>query len=412
MRYAATIAAHNQEPLLNNNVSMPTIVFVARPSASDIGPGGKHRTYQIEHDLKAGFGAERVHTLSLANWRATHSAKESAISGWTQLAGRGMRRISDCLQNPYALLHGTGYGARTFTPRGFAREYRMMLKRLPRPIVTVIDDPRFVGIMDEALAFDVPVIACTQNIESLDLAAPDVHGRWGLRTHLNDLASEIDLLRRCAGRLFISKVETGLVRGLGIEAECYPYLPVGAIRARLEEVRRARLQAQQEAGLFLLLGSVMHGTTQRAFEWFLEQARTHGLPSGVRLMLVGMGTDRLDLRGTSGIEARGWIDQPELDRLLIAARGVVVPQFTGFGAITRITELSCAGVPALVSAHPTRALDVPPGVSVLGESWSEWREALQALARSARRESWDYPAWEATQPHMLHRYLSRWVQEE
>ena len=355
---------------------MPTIVFVARPSASDIGPGGKHRTYQIEHDLKAGFGAERVHTLSLANWRATHSAKESAISGWTQLAGRGMRRISDCLQNPYALLHGTGYGARTFTPRGFAREYRMMLKRLPRPIVTVIDDPRFVGIMDEALAFDVPVIACTQNIESLDL------------------------------------VETGLVRGLGIEAECYPYLPVGAIRARLEEVRRARLQAQQEAGLFLLLGSVMHGTTQRAFEWFLEQARTHGLPSGVRLMLVGMGTDRLDLRGTSGIEARGWVDQPELDRLLISARGVVVPQFTGFGAITRITELSCAGVPALVSAHPTRALDVPPGVRVLGESWSEWREVLQALARSPQRESWDYPAWEATQPHMLHRYLSRWVQEE
>jgi len=391
---------------------MPSIVFVARSLASDIGPGGKHRTYQIEHDLKAGFGAERVRTLSLIDWRARHAAGEPALQGLMHLAGRGMRRVSDCLQNPYALLHGSGYGSRTFTPPGFAGEYRAMLESLPRPIVTVIDDPRFVGILKVALAYDVPVVACTHNLESLDLAAPDAHGHWGLRTHLNDLASEIDLLKRCAGRLFISKVETGLVRGLGIEAECYPYLPVGAIRARLEEVRRARLRVEQEAGLFLLLGSAMHGTTQRAFEWFFDQARAHGLPSGIRLMLVGMGTDRLDLRGTSGIEALGWIDQPELDRLLIAARGVVVPQFTGFGAITRITELSCAGVPALVSVHPTRAIDVPPGVGVLGESWAEWCEALQAIARSPERESWDYPAWEATQPHMLHRYLSRWVQEE
>jgi hypothetical protein len=390
---------------------MPSIVFVARPLPSDIGPGGKHRTYQIEHDLKSACGAHQVHTLSLMDWRARHTGLK-ASSVRPTLASRAVRRISDCLENPLGVFHGTGYSSRTFAPRGFVKEYRALLERLPRPVVTVIDDPRFIGVVAVAREFDVPVIAITQNLESLDLAAADAHGSWGLRTHLVDFANELGLLQRCAGRMFISKVETGLVSGLGLEAEHYPYLPVGTIRARLEAIRHARLQAEQESGLFLLLGSAMHGTTRRAFEWFLAQARGHGLPPGVRLVLAGMGTDTLDLRGTAGIEALGWVSQPDLDRLLTLARAVVVPQFSGFGSVTRLTELSCAGVPALTPAHPTWAIDVPPGVHVVGESWPEWHGLLHDLARAPGQAAWDYPAWEATQPHSLHRYLSRWIREE
>jgi hypothetical protein len=390
---------------------MPSIVFVARPLPSDIGPGGKHRTYQIEHDLKAGFGADQVHTLSLMDWRARHAGIK-ASSARPTLASRAMRRISDCLENPLGVFHGTGYSSRAFSPRGFVREYRALLERLPRPIVTVIDDPRFSRIEAVAREFNVPVIAITQNLESLDLAAADAHGSWGLRTHLVDFANELGLLQRCAGRMFISKVETGLVSGLGLDAEHYPYLPVGAIRTRLEAIRHARLQAEQEPGLFLLLGSAMHGTTRRAFEWFLAQASSHGLPTGIRLVLAGADTDTLDIRGTAGIEALGWVSQPDLDRLLTMARAVVVPQFSGFGSVTRLVELSCAGVPSLTSAHPTWAIDVPPGVHVLGDAWPEWHDMLHDLARSPRQTAWDFPAWEATQPQSLHRYLSRWIREE
>jgi len=390
---------------------MPSIVFVARPLPSDIGPGGKHRTYQIEHDLKAACSADRVHTLSLMDWRARHAGAK-AFSTRPTLASRAVRRISDCLENPLGFFHGTGYGSRTFAPRGFTKEYRALLERLPRPIVTVIDDARFAGIVAVARKCDVPVIAITQNLESLDLAAADAHGSWGLRTHLVDFANELGLLQRCAGRMFISKVETGLVSGLGLEAEHYPYLPVGAIRTRLEAIRHARVQAEQEPGLFLLLGSAMHGTTRRAFEWFLSQAHSHGLPPGIRLVLAGADTDTLDLRGTSGIEALGWVSQPDLDRLLTLARAVVVPQFSGFGSVTRLVELSCAGVPSLTPAHATWAIDVPPGVHVLGDSWPEWHDLLHDLARSPREAAWDYPAWEATQPQSLHRYLSRWIREE
>ena len=394
-----------------SNRPMPSIVFVARPLPADIGPGGKHRTYQIEHDLKAAFGADRVHTLSLTDWRSGHAGPRASSARLT-LTHRIMRRISDCLENLLGVFHGTGYGSRTFAPRGFTKEYWALLDRLPRPIVTVIDDARFAGIVAVARDFDVPVIAITQNLESLDLAAADAHGSWGLRTHLVDFANELGLLQRCAGRMFISKVETGLVGGLGLEAEHYPYLPVGAIRARLEAIRHARLQVEQEPGLFLLLGSAMHGTTRRAFEWFLAQARSHGLPPGIRLVLAGADTDTLDLRGTSGIEALGWVSQPDLDRLLTQARAVVVPQFSGFGSVTRLVELSCAGVPSLTPAHPTWAIDVPPGVHVVGKAWPEWHDMLHDLARSPRQAAWDYPAWEVTQPHPLHRYLSRWIREE
>ena len=389
---------------------MPSIVFVSRPLPSDIGPGGKHRTYQIEHDLKAGFGADRVHTLSLMDWRARHAGLE-ASSVRPTLASRAVRRISDCLENPLGVFHGTGYSSRTFAPQGFVREYRALLDRLPRPIVTVIDDPRFIGVVAVAREFDVPVIAITHNLESLDLAAADAHGSWGLRTHLVDFANELGLLQHCDGRMFISKVETGLVSGLGLEAEHYPYLPVGTIRTRLEAIRHARLQVDQEPGLFLLLGSAMHGTTRRAFEWFLAQTRSHGLPPGVRLVLAGKDTDSLDIRGMAGIEALGWVSQPDLDRLLTMARAVVVPQFSGFGSVTRLTELSCAGVPSLTSAHPTWAIDVPPGVHVVGDAWPEWHALVDDLAQSPRQAAWDYPAWEATQPHSLHRYLSRWMHE-
>jgi len=390
---------------------MPSIVFVARPLPSDIGPGGKHRTYQIEHDLKSAFGTDQVHTLSLMDWRARH-ADAKASSARPTLASRAVRRISECLENPLGVFHGTGYSSRVFSPQGFVREYRALLERLPQPIITVIDDARFAGIVSVAREFDVPVIAITHNLESLDLAAADAHGSWGLRTHLVDFANELGLLQRCAGRMFISKVETGLVSGLGLDAEHYPYLPVGAIRTRLEAIRYARLQAEQEPGLFLLLGSAMHGTTRRAFEWFLAQTRGHGLPPGVRLLLAGTDTDTLDLCGTAGVKALGWVSQPDLDRLLTLARAVVVPQFSGFGSVTRLVELSCAGVPSLTPAHPTWAIDVPPGVHVVGDAWPQWHDRLHDLTRSPRQTAWDYPAWEAAQPQPLHRYLSRWIREE
>jgi len=123
----------------------------------------------------------------------------------------------------------------------------------------------------------------------------------------------------------------------------------------------------------------------------------------VRVVVIGAGTDKLLSPGESvpGIELKGWTDQDELDRLLVGAHAVLVPQRFGFGAPTRLAELSCAGIPVIGFDHPTYAIDVPPGFNV-EETWEEWYAKIEQLSHEDARVTEDqYNAWEATQPKPL-----------
>jgi hypothetical protein len=81
---------------------------------------------------------------------------------------------------------------------------------------------------------------------------------------------------------------------------------------------------------------------------------------------------------------------------------VLVPQRFGFGAPTRLAELSCAGIPVIGDQHPTYALDPPPGFSALGPSWSSWQAKIEQLSDGdgCALEA-DYLSWEAAQPSPL-----------
>ena len=223
-----------------------------------------------------------------------------------------------------------------------------------------------------------------------------------------DFANEFDVLTRCAERLFISHVEAGLIGGLGLSAQYYPYLPVGRIRRRLDRIRGCR--APSERGLFLLLGSTAHHTTREGFLWFVKQAQAHGLPEGARVVVVGLQTDTLLPAETDipGVVFRGWVEQTELDQLMTEARAVLMPQRIGFGALTRLPELSCAGIPSIVSRHPTRSLDLPPGINVVDDDWETWYAAIAHDIESPRKVSAaEYKRWEHAQPRTLRRALDR-----
>jgi hypothetical protein len=375
---------------------MGSVVFVASRTPSAVGPGGRHRAYQTLFELQESFGAERVHTVDMVAWQERHRGAKSVA--WPA--------------HPLALLYPTGFSPRSFAPGAFVADYERMLASLPRPLVAVIDDARFVDVLAVNRRLDVPTVACLQNLESLDLATIGPRGPARLGSHLLDLASEVEGLRHCAARLFISKVEAGLVGGLGLESEYHPYLPLGEIRARLDAISRARAERRPDPGLFLVLGSAMHATTRRAMERIVEQVARHGLPDGVRLVLAGASTEKLPGARAAGIEALGWMEQERLDHLLVAASGALVPQFTGFGAVTRIVELSCAGLPVLTGRHPTFAIDLPPEVRVVGPEWADWREAIEDLSRSTpRRPQGDYDAWEAGQPRALRACMAPWLDD-
>lgn len=376
---------------------MTTVIFVTRTLSSPIGPGGQHRSYQIEYDLKRLFGAENVHTLSLRAWQVQHGAGQRNA----RIAGRFQRlwqRLHQVHKNPLGLFRQTGYYRQLRVPMPFETHYCELIATLPPPLITVIDDARFAFAVAINRKRNIPIVACLHNLEALDridISSGDV---WQLRTHLLDLAAEMQVLQQCDQLLTISKVETGLVSGMGLAAVYYPYLPVGAIRARLVAIAQQRQQTGQDAHLFVMLGSAMHPTTMRAFEHFLQQMSQQCLPDHIRLVLVGMDTEKLAMPVAQNIETRGWIEQSELDQLLISARAVLIPQISGFGAVTRIAEMACAGVPALVATHPTWAIDLPPGVQVIAGDWSEWYTQIIELSQTPVAGQWDYPAWEQSQP--------------
>ena len=228
-----------------------------------------------------------------------------------------------------------------------------------------------------------------------------------------DFANEFHVLAQCDERLFISKVETGLIGWLGLSAQYYPYRAVGSIRRRLEYIRQCRTRAQIERGLFLLLGSAGHRSTRESFLWFVQQAKIHGLPDGVRVVVAGSKTDSLLSSGVEvpGLEFRGWVQQDQLDQLMTSIQAVLMPQRFGFGALTRLAELSCAGIPCIVSRHPTYAVDIPPGVEVVTDEWAAWFHAMDRFTKNNLQISAGYSKWERNQPRTLKTVLGKLVRD-
>jgi hypothetical protein len=158
-----------------------------------------------------------------------------------------------------------------------------------------------------------------------------------------------------------------------------------------------------------MLGSAQHGVTGESMRWFAKAALEHGIPRGLRIVAVGGDTDKLlpPGRRVAGFEARGWVDQAELDALLERASAALIPQRLGFGALTRLPELACAGVPTITFSHPTFALDPPPGLRIVAPCWTDICAALKDSARTASIGNEEYERWEAEQPRPLASALER-----
>lgn len=117
--------------------------------------------------------------------------------------------------------------------------------------------------------------------------------------------------------------------------------------------------------------------------WVLEQAAAGGLPRGARLEIVGQKTDELPGIGSlpHSCRVQGWVDERQLTQLLTRACAVLIPQFSGFGAMTRLTETALAGIPALTTPQAEYAAGPVSGVRVLPQEWDRWADAIAALMR-------------------------------
>jgi hypothetical protein len=361
-----------------------------------VGHGGHRRAYQVRRDLADALGAGNV-VVAENPW--DHYPGRT----WRTLPAQARRTLSRHLENPLRLVARTRFSRGLYSLPGFLAYYERLLDGLEgAPVVSVVEHAAYSGVVAINARRGIPTIGCVQNLAALDMS-DDLRGRWALRAKALDLASECEVLARCDHRLFISRVEAGFIAGLGLTAGFYPYLPVGEIKERLERVRETRSRASIERGLFLLLGTVGPVIRRGAFRRFLDQVRARGLPPGTRVVVAGLHTETLLSAGEHlpGVDVAGRIDESALDALLARVTAALVPAPHGFGALTRLPELSCAGVPVLLARSATFAQDPPPGATIVeDQGWDAWCAALQAVPGSVVPAA-DYAAWEAAQPRPL-----------
>jgi hypothetical protein len=399
-------------------------LFVTQFTPRPVGHGGDHRAYQIVHDLGEAVGPSNVVVASAPLWHHAHSAAYSSdpilarlrLAQTTPGTGRGLalaalgyralRRVrSAIVGNTSRQFSHKGLVSRLLPSSGFTKHCEQLVEDFKEPAVCIIEHAGFGNLIESNQFREIPTIGCIANIESFDGTAPVGIDKSGdIRRATANFADEFGVLSRCAERLFISKVEAALIGGLGLPSHYYPYRPVGAIRESSVRIRQARAMAEPKPGLFLMLGTAGHRTTRASMSWFIESAHTSGLPEGIGIVVAGGRTNELLPSGTSvpGIELRGWVEQDELDRLLTQVRGVLLPQRVGFGAVTRLAELACSGIPSIASRHATYAVDPTPGLHAVDDTWEEWSREMVALCRDDAYVPEDaYLAWEARQENTL-----------
>lgn len=373
-------------------------IFVSRYDVRPVGHGGYHRTYQIQHDLELAVGKNNVVTIGNPWMRYEH------LNPLVRVVRLSLRALAPYVENPYKLLARTYCTTKLYSFPDLLAYYEEVVRDIAKPAVCIIDHPGFADLVSINLRHGIPTISCTQNLEAFDTSVLYHRRKWGMHAKVIDFANEFGVFAQCAERLFISKVEAGLISGLGLPSYYYPYLPVGVIRERLKRIRQERSKGHIEPSLFLMLGTAGHDTTRESFAWFIQNAQAYGLPSGVKVVVGGLQTDELLPPGSSvpGLELKGWLEQDDLDQLLVRAKAVLAPQRFGFGALTRLPELSCAGIPFVVSRHATYAVDSPPGVEIVDDFWDEWYARMEQVARSkSYLPEGDYYAWEEGQTKTL-----------
>lgn len=395
---------------------VPHIVFATHFSPLPTGHGGHHRAYQIAHDLAQFAEPGALTIISYEEWKAArlqsptkHTApadttnRAGSISLLSKLAFMIKHRLPYLrVTHPVDLLIDTSPMLQWYATPEFTRHFTDTLQRLPRPLLVVVEHPSLARILLASTPrTGLMTVACPQNIESFDTCLPVSHEQ-PRQKHLAALsfADEWNIWEQCDHMLCISKVEAGLFSGLGLNCEHYPYRPTGRIRDYFQSVRACRTTRPPPGNIMLMLGSCEHKTTHQAFANFLQHQACEALPAGYQLVVMGSGTTALPVPQVlaSRVTLAGRVSDEEMKSWLVQASGVFLPQQMGFGALTRLSELACAGIPTAVSRHVAYSMDLPPRIRVVNEPTRDWPDIAREFAMGAHSSSpEEYTAWDQCQ---------------
>lgn len=223
--------------------------------------------------------------------------------------------------------------------------------------LAIIDDPIYFAPLIEYLSeLKVPIVAHCHNIETLSTSQVVYESQPELFKY------ELDILRKCSFAIAISYEECFLLNNVGVSSFYFPYYPVKSIRTRMGAIREVRKSTAKRD--YLLLGTALNPPTLHGMLNVLNSWQTFGKESADRLIVAGFGTAHLaDCCSLQhGVIFKGALDDSELDEILSTCKGTLIYQEHGSGALTKICEYLCAGVPVLVNFHAARSYHNLPGV--------------------------------------------------
>lgn len=389
---------------------MQKILFLHRHSLDPRGRGGHHRSYQIFSDLQNKFG-DAVSALSIESLTMKISPsgnrRINALSKRLKLATSALKRGYHPEKVLYDLLAQNGVAYKTFGEVQ-GKKYEEYIHKNGKPLVCIVDSPAFLPIIRFNKANGIKTVYCPQNIDSFDIWAHTLNSYPSrVKCSLHWLV-EMEALATSDDRWMISELETNFIDGLGMPASHYPYLPVGVIRDRLLRIRASRGTNTDKINTFLMFGSMTHRTTCESFRWLLDNVQARGLPRGFQLQVAGRGGEKLaqDYPSIPNVQIRGLLTQDELDHLLTKTSLVLLPQRSGFGAVTRVSEMACAGIPVITSQHIMAAMNPPPGVTALPNAYDLWEKAIENNLDIVHKCSLNkYSAWEKQQNNPINDLL-------
>lgn len=365
----------------------PLKILYLTDTVPDPAAGGwARRIHQVIHELRACYGPDSVVVLSL---REIQRPRGFVARQWVR-ARFTARRWRD---NPFQMAVRERYAARYFTAAD-RRAYEDRLRALGDVSLCIFEQTNFhalaainarLGIRTIAApwAFESTTMYLAGVVEAVDALRsrrPAPADRLVLRSAFTSLANELAMDASFDGVWFLSQVESGLFQACGLPAGYFPYYPAGEARELLQAVARRR---RPERDLLLVTGS-SNAQNMKGLATLLRDLTSGERKSAPRIVVTGVeqSAARFDTAIPSGVHFAGRVDDAEFTRLLESARAVLIPQVCGFGCMTRVTDMLCAGIPVVADSIVANAIGRPPGAEFVARGEGQWSRACEGLLKS------------------------------
>jgi len=225
-----------------------------------------------------------------------------------------------------------------------------LVRRLPIGADTVLVLEAFLHaylpLIEEVRRRGGRVVMFPQNLDSLTPGAVDPMSRRRAPVWMHD---EINVLRLADLVCCISREEQWLLALFGVQSLYLPFYPAEEARPGLRAIRERRRTCSP--GKILIMGSVVNGPTLAGMQALVANAgRLVEAARGRQIVLAGFGTEVFRSALPNGeFRVLGSVSEVHMTDLLCDAAACVCYQLGTTGALTRIPQLLCAGVPVLAN---------------------------------------------------------------